>query len=156
MTEPAVLNPMLSYRSLKAWKYEVALPGGYVIDTPICPTEDVSTEGPNPWIRLTKEGRLFVRDGYMWDGPSGPTFDTPNFMAASLVHDAFYQLMRKEKLTKEFAKDKADRLLAQMCRDRGMSSFRSWYVYWGVRLGGGKACEPGPDPYDPDKIVTVK
>jgi hypothetical protein len=36
--------------------------------------------------------------GYAWNGPSGPTLDTRNFMRGSLVHDALYQLMREGRM----------------------------------------------------------
>ena len=39
---------------------------------------------------LTTEGLLIIRPGYAWDGPSGPTFDTPSFMRGSLIHDVLY------------------------------------------------------------------
>jgi hypothetical protein len=55
------------------------------------PTSYVSTT----WLHLTREGKLTIYEGYCWDGPSGPTIDTPTVMRGSLVHDALYELMRK-------------------------------------------------------------
>ena len=157
MTEPAVLSPLLTYKPLRGLKYEVTDPGGFVIDTPIKPEEDVSTSGPNPWIRLTKEGRLFIRQGYMWDGASGPAIDTDDFMVPSLVHDAFYHLMRLALIAWKKFKDAVDRFMCNLCRDRGMWRIRSWWVYWGVRLFGKKACRPGtPDPYSQKQEKIVK
>ena len=37
---------------------------------------------------------LVIRDGYAWNGSSGPTPDTQKVMRPSLVHDALYQLLR--------------------------------------------------------------
>jgi len=73
-------------------------------------------------------------------------------MRGSLVHDAFYQLMRIEKMTPSY-KDYADRLLQKICIEDGMSRFRAWYVFQGVRLfGGGNA---KPDSEEPDEIICV-
>jgi len=93
------------------------------------------------FIRLTVDGELTIRRGYAWDGPSGPTVDTKNFMRGSLVHDALYQLMREGRLHKTNRK-KADRLLQKICREDGMSSIRAWWVYQGVRFGGNSAASP--------------
>jgi len=44
---------------------------------------------------LYKDGRLLVFAGYAWDGPSGPTLDTPSFMRSSCAHDVFFQILRE-------------------------------------------------------------
>jgi len=85
---------------------------------------------------LNSSGRLIIRSGYAWDGPSGPTFDTPTFMRGSLVHDAIYQLIRLGLLPAE-SRVMADRELWRICREDGMCSIRAWWVYHGVRLFGG-------------------
>jgi hypothetical protein len=97
------------------------------------------------WLVLTKEGTLFIKKGYCWDGPSGPAIDTDNFMLGSLIHDALYQLIREKKLPKSM-RDFADRLLYKLCRDDGMSKIRAWWVYWGVRVGGRKSAKPRTIP----------
>jgi len=48
----------------------------------------------HPLFSLTKRGRLTVRNKYRWDGPSGPTVDTPSFMRSSCVHDVLFQCLR--------------------------------------------------------------
>ena len=93
------------------------------------------------YIELSTDGYLFIRKGYAWDGPSGPTFDTRNFMRGSLVHDALYQLMRQELIDKDTSRDPADRELVRICREDGMWGLRAWWVYWGVRLGGKLAAD---------------
>jgi len=47
------------------------------------------------YLSLSPKGLLRIRTGYSWDGPSGLTIDTKNFMRGSLAHDAMYQLMRE-------------------------------------------------------------
>jgi hypothetical protein len=78
---------------------------------------------------------LTIKKGYAWDGPSGPTFDTPSFMRGSLVHDALYQLICEDSLP-DFFRAYADRLLYRLCREDGMSSVRAWYVYKAVEAFG--------------------
>jgi hypothetical protein len=60
-----------------------------------------------------------ISKGYAWDGPSGPTIDTGNFMRGSLIHDALYQLMRTGNLPTSF-RERADLLLRKTCIDDGM------------------------------------
>ncbi len=93
------------------------------------------------FMTLYPNGRLLILKGYAWDGPSGPTFDTKNFMRGSLVHDCLYQLMREGMLPQNFRKS-ADKLLRKMCRQDGMNRFRAWIVYQGVRLGGAGSARP--------------
>jgi len=102
--------------------------------TCIKPGEDILTK----YIDLYYDGHMIIREGYCWDGPSGPTIDTKNFMRGSLVHDALYQLMRESKLLRSRRKD-ADLLLKQICLEDGMSRLRAWWVYKGVRLGAAPA-----------------
>lgn len=83
-------------------------------------------------------GKLSIRKGYAWDGPSGPTIDTKNFMRGSLVHDALYQLMRAGELPQS-CRAEADRLLYVMCREDGMSWIRAQVVWAAVTLFGAKS-----------------
>jgi hypothetical protein len=88
------------------------------------------------FLLLEKDGTLTIKQGYAWDGPSGPTFDTKSFMRGSLIHDAYCQLMREHKITKDY-REQADKILKKMCKEDGMNSFRAWYVYKAVRIFGG-------------------
>lgn len=45
-------------------------------------------------IQLSAVGVLTVREGYAWDGTSGPVIDRKSNMRGSCGHDALYQLMR--------------------------------------------------------------
>lgn len=89
-----------------------------------------------PWIELKPDGTLIIREGYSWDGPSGPAIDTENFMRASLVHDAIYQLIGEGQLPSSRRKD-ADRTMRDLCNEDGMSTIRRFWTYWGVRVFGG-------------------
>lgn len=93
------------------------------------------------WIDLDPIGQITIRKGYAWDGPSGPTFDTPAFMRGSLVHDALYQLLEEGLLNPEL-RIKADEALRRICIEDGMSRIRAWWVYRAVRGFGGSAINP--------------
>lgn len=118
--------------------YKYQLRDDYIALVSIFPKSEIVTR----FIELEPCGRLLIRVGYAWDGPSGPTFDTLNFMRGSLVHDALYQLMREGHLDHDTHREAADRELQRICREDGMSAIRAWLVYHGVRLGGGPAANP--------------
>jgi len=122
----------MKYRKLIGYKYQIVEPfsirlgGGF---------DNIVAFAGNNFISLW-EGKLSLSKGYAWDGPSGPTFDTANFMTGSLVHDALYQLMKEGLLDLSF-RIHADRELRRICLEAGMSRLRAWYVYQAVRIFGG-------------------
>ena len=125
----------ISYKG--GYKYQLA--EDYVTNIDIVASaENIVTH----FIDLSTAGELIIKRGYAWDGPSGPTFDTLNFMRGSLVHDALYQLMRNEKLDNEICRDPADRLLKKMCREDGMGWLRASWVYWALHKWGNPAADP--------------
>ena len=121
--------------------YKYQLKQDYSVDTPIRPKVTIDSQ----FIFLNIDGFLLIRSGYAWDGPSGPTIDTQNFMRGSLVHDALYQLLREKLLAGEGYRKKADSLLQDLCMEDGMFSIRAWWVYQGVRFGGGPSADPNKD-----------
>lgn len=123
------------YRS--GYKYQ--LEADYVVKTPIKPKQDIDTR----FIALTKEGVLTVKSGYAWDGTSGPVIDTDENLRASLVHDAFYQLMRRRKLSPiKTYKDKADKLFRTMCKEDGVFSPVAQLYYEALKKFGKPATDP--------------
>ena len=80
----------IKYR--KGYKYQLAADISF--KTAFKPSHPIFT----PRIHLTTSGLLTVKDGYAWDGISGGGLDRKSNMAASLCHDALYQLMRMELL----------------------------------------------------------
>lgn len=93
------------------------------------------------FFELNTKGFLKIFKGYAWDGPSGPTVDTKNFMRGSLVHDVIYQMLRQENIPQKFRKN-ADKLLYVICRQDGMNYFRANTVYFSVRKFAGFAAKP--------------
>ena len=104
-------------------------PGGFILTT---------------FIRLDTDGVLWLRAGYAWDGASGPAIDTRNFMRASLVHDALYQLMREGHLEQRW-REAADRELVRICKEAGMWALRRAWVYAAIRVAGAQYAQPQPD-----------
>ena len=127
----------ITYKS--GYKYQ--LKETYVTRIDIKPDQPIQTE----YIDLVLDGTLTIKKGYAWDGPSGPTIDTLDFMRGSLVHDALYQLMRGNHLDRKKYREPADRLLQKMCKEDGMSSLRAWWVYEAVRRFGDPAADPAKD-----------
>jgi len=123
----------IAYR--EGYKYQLAY--DYEVETGINLLDDINTE----YISLSKGGLLKIKEGYAWDGPSGPTIDTPNFMRGSLVHDALYQLLRNRLLPQSYRK-RADNLLHQVCLEDGMSKIRAYYVWKSVNLFAKNAASP--------------
>jgi hypothetical protein len=106
----------------------------YVLSRPsscligIYPALEIKTE----LITLTTAGLMSLDVDYAWDGPSGPTFDTPSTMRASLYHDATYQLFRIKQLDQTW-RSKANDNLRDMAIEDGMWHWRaalwhSWIV----------------------------
>ena len=91
------------------------------------------------YLKLTSDGVLTISAGYCWDGPSGPAIDTPNFMRASLVHDALYQLMRHGLLDRRIWRKPADAEMRRIVVETKMNPWRRLYSYWAVRRFAAKA-----------------
>ena len=130
----------IKYERLKKWHLfnnDYRLLEDYVIKTDI-----IGFTVRSEFIELTKAGKLTLRTGFAWNGPSGPTIDTKNFMRGSLVHDAIYRLIRW-KLVRWWVRDYGDVLLYQICMEDRMSKFRATYVLKGVHEGGIDSALPG-------------
>lgn len=97
--------------------YRYQLNHRYEVHTGLYPPEDkrISTR----YICLSKSGLLTIREGYAWDGPSGPTIHTKSFMRGSLEQDTLYQLMRLGLLPPSY-REAADQRLRQVCLEDGM------------------------------------
>ena len=122
--------------------YKYQLSEDYTIEVSIKPAQFIFTE----YIRLDMDGSLFIKEGYAWDGPSGPTIDTKDSMRGSLVHDALYQLMREGKLDSGSHRKAADRELWRICVEDGMLKIRADAWYAAVRLVASGAAKGGDKP----------
>ena len=101
------------------------------------------------FITLFKNGVIKIKDGYAWDGASGPAVDTETIKRASLVHDALYQLIRGKQLHRIFKVD-ADEVFRTICKEDGMSRIRMWYTFLAIRkLGGAFGLKPKKEQVSP-------
>ena len=130
----------IRYRS--GYKYQLAT--SYSMPITIKPKKGIKTA----FITLDTKGKLTIKEGYAWDGPSGPVVDTRENMRASLVHDALYQLMRQKKLSVKAYKDKADKIFKNICIADGIPKKIASAYYLGLKLGG----KPATDPKNKKKI----
>ena len=132
---------MIKYK--KGYKYQIH--EEYTIKVNIFPKSDIQTD----YLILTAKGFLTVLKGYCYDGATG-TYDSSNIMRGSLIHDALYQLMRMQLISRT-NKEKADRILKRICKEDGMCSFRAWLVYAAVERWG----ESSTEPKNRKKIITA-
>lgn len=95
-----------------------------------------------PFIRLGADGTLWIQAGYAWDGPSGPTIDTPDSMRGSLVHDALYQLMREGFLDRKLWREPADVEMRRIMLEDGMLPARAEAWFMAVRAFAEHATMP--------------
>ena len=125
---------MIYYKKRRKYKYN--LHGDYEYKA------DIKVEEPSDlgYVKISQDGLLTIKKGYAWDGPSGPTFDTKNFMKGSLVHDALYQLIREEKINEDQRK-RSDEILKEICLEAGMSKIRAWWVFLGVHWFGASSAK---------------
>jgi hypothetical protein len=132
----------MQYRKLTGYKYQTTKHTSCMIPTDLFQSAMLSggsvTSGGGYITLATTNMALNIKQGYCWDGPSGPTIDTDNFMRGSLFHDALYQIFREYGFYRQF-RDDADQLLRRMCIEDGMSSWRARWVYWGVKTFGRRA-----------------
>ena len=118
--------------------------------------EDIETE----FICMHKNGDLWLRRHYSWDGASGPTIDGPKTMRLSAYHDAGYQLERMELLPRTYRKQ-FDKLMYRLGREDGMWKFRIGYWLKGVRLFAKSATDPknlrpvlyAPKGHEPKDVI---
>ena len=127
-------NNRIRYRD--GYKYQLA--SDYCIELKIRPKKDIDAGR----ILLDEDGNLTIREGYAWDGPSGPVVDTKGTMRGSLIHDALYQLMRHEYLESKLYKKRADIIFKHICIEDGISRLRAHMFYIGLKIFGRPFSEP--------------
>lgn len=86
------------------------------------------------FIKLTQFGTITIKKGFNWDFATG-AIDTPAMVAGSVVHDAFYWLIRKSLLAKRH-REAADKEFKRILKTGGVGRFRRNYCYLAVRIGG--------------------
>jgi len=115
----------MKYRKLNGYKYIVDKDEIFYVPFLF----DYSFDQPK--FSLTN-GYLIAHTGYLWDGPSGPTYDDNTNMTPSLFHDMGYEAIRQG-LLPEYLRKPIDEHFRKLCRDRNMSWLRSLIYLRAVR-----------------------
>jgi len=125
----------MKYQSIKKYKYKLA--ETFVIQTPF-----LEMGFTHELFVLKDNGSLVINIGYLWDGVSGPTWDTNSTMIPGLVHDAFYQAIRLM-LIPVYMKEKIDEFFYVLMLRYKVWKTRAKYFYQAVKTLGHKSCVPG-------------
>lgn len=94
------------------------------------------------WFDMDKKGRVNVKAGYVWDGASGPTIDTPSSIPASCGHDIGYKAIRLGYLDEVTAKPLIDRWFYERLLKDGMWDYRAFAWWRAVQQFGNRSCLP--------------
>ena len=126
---------MFTFRILPGGVYEIT--SAFQIKTEVYPSRAAST----PHASIQTSGELLILPGFEWDGPSGPAIDTASFMKASCVHDCLYGMIAnhdigQDKKERKYLRKAADYEMRKIAKADGMSAWRCWYTWAGVRLFG--------------------
>ena len=144
----------MKYRELTGYKYELLEDMRFNIP-------GITEQSHNDYISLDN-GNLIIKERYAWDGSSIPSkkvlkrfgWDADKFCkTASLVHDAFCQLMREGLLDKKY-KQYADSLYRDMCILGGMGKRQADIRYWALRKFGDRGIQKRKNPRG--KVMTTK
>ena len=73
---------MIKFKKRRKYKYNFHSEYKYSTGIKVNKPKDL------PYLKIDSDGNIVIKSGYSWDGPSGPTIDTKNFMHGSLIHDA--------------------------------------------------------------------
>lgn len=123
----------MKYR--KGYKYQLA--GDEVFRTSFAPGHKITTRR----INMTAKGTMTVREGYAYDGPSGPVIDRKTNMRGACGHDALYQLMRMG-LLPHYQWRIADGDFARWIIEDGAWAITAKIDLCGLRLAGGRSALP--------------
>ena len=124
---------MLKFRN----KYKYQLAADITWQTEIKPAKNAET----PRVLLTTEGLLYVREGFAWDGCSGPVIDRPKNMRAGCVHDGLYLLMRAGELDHSWWQ-RADKEFARVLLESGNAEWLVNIYVKGLQFAKGKCAHP--------------
>jgi len=125
----------MKYQKINKYKYRLH-------SAEVCQTPILNSPFEHKFFRLDSNGLLTIYEGYMWDGVSGPTWDSRNTMIAGCIHDALYQAIRLEVLPLDY-KSIIDDLFHVLLLKENMSELRAGYYYLAVWVFGHYSCVPG-------------
>jgi len=102
---------------------------------PFAPPDTINTS----YGTLYPDGQYKVSKGFLFSANS-PAINTDDSKRAAMVHDFFYSIMKDGLLSRDY-RDDVDRYFYDMLIIDGMVSFRAWYWYKAVRVGGDAALD---------------
>lgn len=99
----------------------------------------------HPYFRLSRSGRLYVHEGYAWDGLTG-AIDDLRSLRPSLVHDITCQAVGEGLAPFELRTPHGDAVFRRLMLENGVPSIVAWWRWRAVTryaqiTGGG-----GPKP----------
>jgi len=106
------------------------------------------------YYRLQRDGKLFVKSGYAWNGTSGGVKDSDRNLGASLLHDVFYQMFREKQLPLHL-RDETDQLFEQHCVELGTRKRRAAFFEWVLRKFGRRAATQRQSAIAPERRIPV-
>ena len=107
----------------------------------ILPKKEIEHE----FFNFNVSGRLLIRKGYRWDGPSGPTVDSKSTLIASMVHDVGYQMTRDGHFSIDEDRALWDKIYRELLIANGTNQARAWGHWYALRKFGWHAAEPKKD-----------
>lgn len=87
-----------------------------------------------------KNGWMLIKEGFGWDGCSGPTYDDDTNMRGGLCHDGFYYLHRRG-FPLKYRPIGDEKLRTLMIEDHAWR-FRADYYKWSVQEFGNSSADP--------------
>ena len=112
----------------------------------------IGFEARTEFIDLDFDGLLTIRKNWLYDGPSGPTYDSPGGMRAAAIHDAFYYLMRLGLVSTD-TRRRVDTIFYEVMIEDGMPRDRAEIWFQGVARFAAYAAKPGSEPRE--KIFCI-
>jgi hypothetical protein len=79
-------------------------------------------------------GQYTILKGFLFSA-NRPAINTEDSRRAACIHDFFYCLIKDEYLSRDY-REAIDKLFYDHLIEDGMASFRAWYWYKAVRIGG--------------------
>lgn len=86
------------------------------------------------------DGWMLIKEGFCWDGCSGPTWDDKSNMRAGLMHDGVYYLLRHG--FSMAYRSIGDKKLRDLMIEDGAIRARANYYQWAVSHFGKGSAEP--------------
>jgi hypothetical protein len=113
---------MIAYK--KGFKYQIC--EEYRANVGIVGYDVKSKDG---WVRLKPDGELILKNGFGWDGSSGPTWDNNHDKQSSAEHDALCKLVRWG-LLPSFLLHQINERYRDRCIEDGMWKAKARLRFW--------------------------